>query len=146
MRASWAILLVVLFGFTSVPASAATIQVQVIDSEFTPDPTINVGDTVRWVWNSFMSHNVRSAPWEAVTFDSGHHFETGHTYEYTFTSPGVVDYYCDLHGFPITSNQTISGMGGRITVVAIPEPTGIAVFAPLAMLLARRSRRPIPRV
>lgn len=124
----------------SIPASAATVQVQVIDSEFTPDPTINIGDTIRWVWNSEMSHNVRTPSWEAVQFNSGYKFGTGPTFEFTFTTPGVVDYYCDLHAFPNTSNQTISGMAGRITVV--PEPVGAAaVVAPAAMLLVRRRRR-----
>ena len=123
----------------SVPASAATVQVQVIDSEFTPDPTINIGDTIRWVWNSEMSHNVRSAPWEAVAFNSGHKFGTGPTFEFTFMTPGVIDYYCDLHAFPNTSNQTISGMAGRITVV--PEPVGVGLVAPAAMLLVVRRRR-----
>ena len=146
MRAFSAVLAIFIVGFVPIPASAATVEVQVVDSEFTPDPTINVGDTVRWVWNSFMAHNVRSAPWEAVTFDSGHHFEEGHTFEYTFMSPGVVDYYCDLHGFPITASQSISGMAGRITVVAIPEPAGLVMLAPLAMVLARRRRRGFSRV
>jgi plastocyanin len=123
-------------GLLAVPASAATVEVQVIDNAFSPDETtINVGDTVRWVWNSFMPHNVESAPWEAIEFDSGYFTGTTATFEYTFTSAEVVDYYCDLHGFP--AGGTIAGMGGQITVV--PEPAGLAVMLmPALMLLARR--------
>jgi plastocyanin len=122
----------------SIPAWAATVEVQVVDSEFTPDPTVNVGDTVRWVWNAGMLHNVRSAPWEAVAFNSGYKSGNGPTFELTFVTPGVIDYYCDLHAFPDTTSQTISGMAGRITVV--PEPVGLAMAAPAVMLLVRRRR------
>lgn len=123
-------------GLFAMPASAATVEVEVFDNEFSPDPTINVGDTVRWVWNSDMPHNVESAPWEAIEFDSGYFTGTTATFEYTFTSPGIVDYYCDLHGFPV--NGTIAGMGGRITVV--PEPAGLILIVPALTLLARRRR------
>ena len=129
---------VVAMGVMAGPAVGATVQVQVFDSEFSPDPTINIGDTVRWVWSSFMSHNVRAVNGAPEVFDSGHHFGDEHTFEYTFTKAGVTNYYCDLHGFD-AGNGTAGGMAGRITVV--PEPGVIAMLLPAAGLLARRRPR-----
>ena len=133
---------VIVTGLAAVPAAGATVQVQVFDSEFSPDPTINVGDTVRWVWNSFTAHNVRSVVGAPEVFDSGHHFGDEHTFEYTFTKAGVTNYYCDLHGFD-AGNGTAGGMAGRITVV--PEPVGLVMTAPLVVLLAGRRRERVLR-
>jgi plastocyanin len=129
---------VIVTGLAALPAWGATVQVQVFDSEFSPDPTINVGDTVRWVWNSFTAHNVRSVSGAPEVFDSGHFAGDEHTFEHTFTKVGVVNYYCDLHGFDL-GNGTAGGMAGRITVV--PEPAMVTMLLPGAVLLARRGRR-----
>ena len=143
MRAVFGIFaVVVVTGLWAGPAVGATVQVQVFDSEFSPDPTINIGDTVRWVWNSFMSHNVRSVNGAPEVFDSGHYAGDEHVFEYTFTKAGVTNYYCDLHGFD-AGNGTAGGMAGRITVV--PEPAMIGALIPAAVLLVGRRRGRISR-
>ena len=71
--------------------------------------TIEVGDTIEWVWADSMTHNVVSKAGSSEVFDSGYHNGIGYTFPHTFTSVGVNDYQCDPHSF---------NMFGTITVVA----------------------------
>jgi uncharacterized protein (TIGR03118 family) len=85
---------------------------------FTPaNLTIQVGDTVRWVWGS-SGHSVVSgtngnadnqfcSP-SNMGCDNPPLSSTGATYEHTFTQAGTIPYYCSVH-FSL-------GMTGTITV------------------------------
>ena len=70
--------------------------------------TIEVGDTIEWVWADSFTHNVNSKPGSAETFDSGFNSGIGYTFSYTFTVVGTNDYQCDPHS---------ASMFGTITVV-----------------------------
>ena len=97
---------------------------------FAPDTVnISVGDTVRWTWASDL-HSVTSgasctedeqfcSP-DNMNCDAGILNNTGFVYEYTFTQPGMYQYFCDLH--------CIVGMTGVVNVLPavrtppIPRP------------------------
>ncbi|HEA30645.1 MAG TPA: T9SS type A sorting domain-containing protein [Leeuwenhoekiella sp.] len=68
---------------------------------------IQTGDTVRWIWGNGASHNVISNDNDAPDdFGSETITQEGYVYSYTFTSPGVIDYFCNVH--PGTMFGTIS--------------------------------------
>jgi plastocyanin len=85
---------------------------------FVPDSVnIVVGDTVRWTWASD-SHSVTSgtscieddqfcSP-NNMNCETGILNNTGFVYEFTFTQPGMYQYFCDLHCF--------AGMTGVVNV------------------------------
>jgi uncharacterized protein (TIGR03118 family) len=85
---------------------------------FTPaDLTINVGDTVRWVWMSSGHSVVSGTDGNAdnqfcspsnTGCDNPPLSRNGFTFEHTFTQPGTFPYYCSVH-FSL-------GMTGTITV------------------------------
>lgn len=93
---------------------AATVQVQVgADGlKFTPqDVTIQVGDTVQWVWAEDFHSATSGTPGNPDgLFDSGI-LSKGATFSFTFTTPGTVAYYCLPHG-------ACCGMVGSVTVNA----------------------------
>ena len=85
--------------------------------QFSPaQVTINVGDTVRWAWESG-SHSVTSGTPDQPSglFDSGIH-QTGYTFSHTFTEAGEIPYYCRVHG---------SMMTGSVKVVSPPPPAAL---------------------
>jgi plastocyanin len=127
-------------------ANAAIITVHVFDFDFSTntaagpivDPTINLNDTIHWVWDSGM-HSVTSVAGSTQPLNSGVWMDVGHTYDHTYTQTGTFSYYCTVHGFD-NGNGTAGGMAGTITVV--PEPvTCLAMAAGIAGLAARRRRK-----
>lgn len=107
---------------TSTPTVTPTktpIVVEVRDNQFVPASiTINVGDTVIWRRiNGF--HNVRA---DDNAFRLGEpDGSPGSSWtevSHTFTDPGTVRYYCEVHGAPAGS-----GMAGEVIVQAV-QPTG----------------------
>jgi plastocyanin len=91
---------------------------------FKPDTiNISVGDTVRWTWESDF-HSVTSGK---SCFDDGQFCspdnmnceagilnDTGFVYEFTFTQPGMYQYFCALHCF--------AGMTGVVNVLPAVRP------------------------
>lgn len=69
--------------------------------------TIEVGDTVEWIWMDSLPHTVSSDSDAAEEFDSGTITGMGETFSYTFTVVGENGYECEIH----------STMDGVITVV-----------------------------
>jgi plastocyanin len=134
-------------AMTSATARAqVTAIVEVFDDEFgiaatsTPfDPTIQLGETVRWVWApALMLHSTTSAAGQAESWDSGLHLMP-FTFEHTFTNLGTFNYYCTLHGGDLGGGQ-VFGMSGSVTVV--PEPSSIALTFVAGLVFAKRQRRP----
>jgi plastocyanin len=91
---------------------------------FMPDTVnISVGDTVRWTWASD-SHSVTSgksciadgqfcSP-NNMNCEVGILNDTGFLYEFTFTQPGMYQYFCALHCF--------GGMTGVVNVLPAVRP------------------------
>src|SRR5262249_33219463 len=78
-------------------ALLATVTVHVVNFAFSPsNVTIQVGDTVHWVWDA-SNHTTTSVGGIAEQWDSGLH-NTGFTFDHTFTHAGSFQYYCIPHG------------------------------------------------
>ena len=128
------------------PASAATHIVHVFDTDFSSnprgqpivDPTIRVGDTVQWVWDSGF-HTSTSVNGIPEQWNSGM-LGPGGRYSHTFTNVGTWHYYCQPHGSD-NGNRTASGMAGTIRAI-VPEPATPALLAAAASCLLLRRRRP----
>ena len=111
-------LLNILFLMFSVGLVAQTVNTVTIDWGFGSNPsatgdsnasrTIEVGDTVTWVWNS-NNHNVVSNSGANESFNSGATENVGATFSHTFILEGASDYLCTPHP---------NDMYGTITVVA----------------------------
>lgn len=100
------------------------------------DLSVEVGDTVRWVWISGF-HNVVNGfpgdPDEDTLFNSGPPTNDPATFfEYIFDEEGIFGYHCEVH-------EDI-GMISFVTVNAVPAPGTILALAPVGMVLARRRR------
>ena len=100
---------------------AATIQVQVGAGglKFTPqNVTIQVGDTVQWVWAANGHSSTSGTPGNPDgMWDSGVH-NTGFIFNHTFSAPGTFAYYCSPHG-------ACCGMIGSVTVTAVADTVQI---------------------
>ena len=104
--------------FPLLSSKAATFQVQVGagGQKFTPkDLTINVGDTVEWVWASNHHSSTSGTPGNPDgMWDSGIN-NSGFVFSHTFSAAGTFPYYCTPHGS--------SGMVGSVTVNSGALPT-----------------------
>lgn len=70
--------------------------------------TIEVGETVKWVWGNGSSHDIASTDPDApADFGAPLTGQQGFVYEYTFNTAGVIDYFCSPH---------MNSMSGTITV------------------------------
>lgn len=85
--------------------------VSMIDSEFVPAVLrVPAGTTLVWQNDGQFPHTATA---DSEFFDSGE-LQSGETFEFTFESAGVYDYYCTLHGGP-------GGAGMSGTIVVIPS-------------------------
>jgi nitrite reductase (NO-forming) len=107
----------------SAPANSTNVQVVIENYAYTPaDLTINVGTTVTWINKDQVGHTVTEGVPESAKaaaqriFDSSNEVSTGkptvmqpgESWSFTFTQPGIYDYYCIPHPY----------MRGHITVLA----------------------------
>ena len=105
-------------------AMAATNTLQIFNFGFGTNsthvnPTINLGDTVTWVWaGGTVAHSTTAAPGQLESWDSGAH-TNGSTFSHTFTNLGRYNYYCTIHGSSTGCRGVASpfGMTGTVTVV-----------------------------
>ncbi|HJR51458.1 MAG TPA: plastocyanin/azurin family copper-binding protein [Gemmatimonadales bacterium] len=94
------------------PPADATIQVLgPPDNMFSPaEVTIQVGQTVEWVWPAgAMDHNV--SPDDEEPTSSGSPADGPKTYSFTFNTAGTYAFFCVVHGGPGGA-----GMSGTVTV------------------------------
>ncbi|MBC8109178.1 MAG: PEP-CTERM sorting domain-containing protein [Anaerolineae bacterium] len=105
-------------GLSSLPATL----VHVFNFEYSAapvgppvDPTINVGDSIHWQWDSGF-HSVTSVAGSAESYNSNTLFGPGPTFDHTFAQGGTFTYFCTVHGFD-NGDGTAGGMFGTITVV-----------------------------
>jgi plastocyanin len=103
------------------------------------NPTIQVGDTVHWIWDTTTSHSTTSAAGQAESWNSGVMSTPGATFDHTFENIGTFNYYCLIHGADIGGGQ-VSGMSGSITVVPEPGTWGAAVGFCLVAFAIFRAR------
>jgi len=100
---------------------AATIQVQVGAGglKFTPqNVTIQVGDTVQWVWAASGHSSTSGTPGNPDgMWDSGVQ-NTGFIFNQTFTTAGTFNYFCSPHGL-------CCGMIGSVTVTSAADTVQI---------------------
>ncbi|HUK84026.1 MAG TPA: hypothetical protein VLZ12_15505 [Verrucomicrobiae bacterium] len=115
------------------PAFAATNTIQVFNLDFGTapsthiDPTINLGDTVQWVWASDGTpHSTTAAPNQLENWDSGLHTQP-FTFSHTFNNVGTFGYFCSLHGFGAGCGNG-GAMSGHIIVV-LPGATADRITA-----------------
>jgi len=126
-------------------ASASTVEFHVFNNYFSLNPpgqpivsdaTINMGDTVEWVWDQGF-HSVAPVKGSIVDFDSGDHAPP-YTFDYTFTQVGKITFFCDVHAVDNGDGTVTGSMQGTITVV--PEPASAGGLAAIGMALLRRRR------
>lgn len=102
------------------PASAATVNVSIVDLAFQPSAiNVQLGDTVTWTNNGALPHTVTSdggaGPLNSPTLSNGG------TYSFTFISEGTYQYHCTFHSIT---------MKGTVTVgTVIPEYSEIGFVA-----------------
>ncbi len=113
------------------PSLAETHHVRVVDFEFIPSTlVIAPGDTVTW-------H--ADAPDHTVTADDGSFDSSpppdvttipgGETFSHTFTTVGVYNYYCRLHGSPVTGAAPASvHRAGGVGVFSVPDDAMMGVI------------------
>jgi glucose/arabinose dehydrogenase len=137
-------LLFLILCVTAVSGLAATVSVHVGPSNdffsFSPSSvSINVGDTVQWVWDSG-PHSATSgtAGHPSGVFDSG--TKSSGTFSHQFTSAGNVPYYCTVHGSMMTGTVQVAAAtptptpapSATATPTPIPTPTPTATPSPSA--------------
>jgi plastocyanin len=72
-------------------ASAGGATIGVSDYQFEPaDITVQVGDTVTWVWDGQAQHNVVGEGFQSAEQSSG-------SFGHTFDLPGTYEYACTIH-------------------------------------------------
>ena len=101
--------LFLLLSFTIFSLSAQTthqILWKIGTSGSAADLTIEVGDTVEWVWDDTLPHTVSSVGGSTESFDSGTISGMGMMFSHTFTSEGTNPYQCNFH--PGSMNGTIT--------------------------------------
>jgi plastocyanin/FtsP/CotA-like multicopper oxidase with cupredoxin domain len=96
-------------GMPGMGGGGKTVNVNISNFQFPPDPRVNVGDTVIWTNTDADKHTVTD---DGGAFDSSptHPADDipagGGTFAHTFTTAGVFNYHCKVH----------AGMHGTITV------------------------------
>ena len=126
-------------------ADAAIVVVHVFNMDYSinpqgqpiVDPVINVGDTVRWLFDAF-PHTTTSVQGQAEQWNS-FFVAQGETFDHTFTTVGTFHYFCVPHGFD-RGDGTAGGMAGTVTVL-VPAPATTAVLGCAAAGFAARRRR-----
>jgi plastocyanin len=150
MRTIYLVSTMIMLALAPLSITAATVTVHIVNFDFVDtvggshfDPTVFVGDTVHWVWDSNF-HSTTSVTGQVESWDSGIN-DSGFTFDHTFTNAGDFAYYCIPHGQD-NGNGTASGMSGIVHVVpagVIPEPASWSLMAAgaAALGLVRWRRR-----
>jgi plastocyanin len=107
------------------PASAATVEIKGLDTQVwdKPEVTIAAGDTVNWTFaGTSLPHNVanNSDNWSYRTNAGAPPSPSG---TYTFTTAGVYEFHCEIHGTTMVGKVTVTGAGGSPPPPAPPGQT-----------------------
>lgn len=93
--------------FTNYAISQTTHELDWGMSSTNQQITIDVGDSVTWIWGNG-THNLRSTG-GVENFDSGYFTGPGAQFTYTFTMPGITTYICDPHPNSMYGAVTVLG-------------------------------------
>ena len=112
--AAAALQVAVLAGVTVVPitaARAADATVKIDNFTFAPQQfSVKIGTTVTWDNEDDIPHTVASSTklfrWNAL--------DTGDTFSFTFTTPGVYQYFCSLHPHMIGTIVVKATTGAKV--------------------------------
>ncbi len=99
-------------GFISILSGSSTPGTLITFSPQNVTVVIGKNNTVEWTNNDNAVHTVTSRPGDPASFNSGT-LSPGQTFTYTFTIPGVYNYYCTIHDW----------MHGTVTVLAANSTT-----------------------
>lgn len=93
---------------TPAPSSGDATLVHMKNIQFNPKTlTVNKGDTVEWINDDSVNHDVTKDTGPGPQFSSGSgNLSGGQSYKVTFNTPGTVKYECTVH----------PGMTGTIVV------------------------------
>jgi plastocyanin len=90
-------LVIATFYFLAVAASAAVMNVNVVNNSFVPaSVTINVNDQVTWVWAAADGATPHTTTSSGGLWDSGLHAEP-FSFSHTFPTAGMFPYVCTVH-------------------------------------------------
>jgi plastocyanin len=95
---------------TEQPAGGGGTEVSMESTQFSPsDVSVSAGDTITFVNNESVPHDVHKSSGPGEDFASGESggMQEGDTFELTLDEPGTYEYVCDVHA---------PGMAGTITV------------------------------
>jgi plastocyanin len=88
----------------SLPGNLTTIRV--VDNSYTPTGLqVPVGTRVTWTWEGVVPHTV-SGTFNGETVESGVQ-ELGGEFEFEFTSAGIFEYFCMVHGTEMSGTVTV---------------------------------------
>ncbi len=97
-------------------STQASVHVYIQNYNYIPnDVRIAPGTTVTWTNNDSMDHTVTSQSSAPAPFDSGV-ISQGHSFSFTFTTPGTYPYYCKIHPF-MHGNVTVLGNGSNSAAI-----------------------------
>ncbi|WP_203292859.1 T9SS type A sorting domain-containing protein [Luteirhabdus pelagi] len=127
------------FGFLTLAISAQeTFEIpwQIGTNGSDASVTIEVGDTVRWIWGDPQPHTVSSIAGSQEDFDSGTITGEGMEYEFTFSEEGTNDYECQVHPgtmFGTITVETVMSVDEKfaknISVYPNPSTREITIFS-----------------
>ena len=110
VTASFALLLVLVFGVSTVQAKTVEVKLGTDAGMLAFEPssvTISTGDTVKFVNNKLAPHNAVFEGHDELSHPDLA-FAPGESWEETFSSAGTYDYYCEPHRG--------AGMVGKVVV------------------------------
>jgi len=144
--------------FTNTPTAtptcpAFTQPVTIKDFSFQPqNVTISVGSTIMWTNTGLSTHTSTS---DTNVWDSGN-IPPGQSFSFTFNTPGVYSYHCNIHptmtgsitvlsscvSTPTPSSTPSSTPTGTFTPTSTNTPTGTSTFTPTRTRTATNT--PVP--
>jgi len=118
-------------GTADSPARPVNVDIAINDKEFVPRVVVvPVGSTVRFLNHDPFDHNVFSAS-DPNPFDLGQ-YGRGEARSWTFTSPGLVRVFCNVHPRMVAFVQVMAGhhfaqaaADGSFEIAAVPPGTWV---------------------
>jgi plastocyanin len=93
------------------PARAADATVKIDNFTFAPQQfTVKIGTTVRWDNEDDTPHTVASS----TKLFRSNALDTGDRFSFTFTTPGVYQYFCSLHPHMIGTIVVEAATGAKV--------------------------------